>query len=169
MTSKKMLKAINKQAVFEFYSAYIYLAMSAYFSENNLKGCANWMKVQAQEEITHGMKMYNYIHDRDGHIALDKIDAPADKWASPLKAFEDALAHERKVTANIDALVELASAEKDHASSAFLQWFVTEQIEEEASVKEIIDQIKTCEGSAQAMFLLDRELGQRVFTPPATA
>ena len=167
MINKKMEKALNAQVNAEFYSAYLYLSMESYFKSLDLTGCANWMRVQTQEEVIHAMKIYDFINDRGGKALLKGIDDPPTQWDSPLAVFEAAYAHEQKVTGLINNLVDLAIKEKDHATNSFLQWFVNEQVEEEASADTIIQQIKMMESAPGGMFMLDRELGQRVFTPPA--
>jgi ferritin len=142
--------------------------MEAYFKSQNLNGFANWMRVQTQEEITHAMKIYEFIDERGGRITLKAIDGPETKWDSPLAVFEAVYEHERKVTGLINNLVDLAIEEKDHATNSFLQWFVNEQVEEEASADKLVQQLKMMDKAPGGMFMLDRELGQRVFTPPAT-
>jgi ferritin len=169
MISKKMLAAINDQINFELYSGYIYLAMAADFRDKGMNGFANWMEIQNKEETFHGMKMYDYLAQRGGRIELKAIGQPPKTWKTPLAAFEHALEHEQVVTARINKLVDLALAEKDHASANFLQWYVNEQVEEEANVSEIIGQLKMAKDAPNLVFMLDRELGQRTFTPPATA
>lgn len=169
MLPQNMEQALNKQLNAELYSAYLYLSMAAYFYSLNLNGFANWMTVQNQEETMHAMKFYNYINERGGRITLAQIDGPPTNWHSPLEVFEETLKHEEKVTGLINNLVDLAIAERDHAANAFLQWFVTEQVEEEASANEIIQNLKMAGNDPHALFMLDRELGARVFTPPATA
>jgi len=168
MISKKMEKSLNEQVNAELYSAYLYLSMEAYFKSQNLNGFANWMRVQTQEEITHAMKIYEFIDERGGRITLKAIDGPEAKWDSPLAVFEAVYEHERKVTGLINNLVDLAIEEKDHATNSFLQWFVNEQVEEEASADKLVQQLKMMDKAPGGMFMLDRELGQRVFTPPAT-
>ena len=167
MISKKMEKALNAQVNAELYSAYLYLSMEAFFQSLNLKGFANWMRAQTQEEVSHAMKIYDFINERGGRAVLKGIDGPPTEWDSPLVVFEAAYAHEQKVTGLINDLVDLAIKEKDHATNSFLQWFVNEQVEEEASADEIVQQLKMMEKAPGGMFMLDRELGQRVFTPPA--
>jgi ferritin len=167
MLPQNMEQALNKQLNAELYSAYLYLSMAAYFYSLNLNGFANWMTVQNQEETMHAMKFYNYINERGGRITLAQIDGPPTNWHSPLEVFEETLKHEEKVTGLINNLVDLAIAERDHAANAFLQWFVTEQVEEEASANEIIQNLKMAGNDPNALFMLDRELGARVFTPPA--
>jgi len=166
MLSEKIENAFNDQMIFEMYSANIYLSMATYFDAKNLTGFANWMKVQYQEEMFHVMKFYDYINERGGRVIIKGIDAPQTDWDSPLAAFENALAHERIVTSRIGKLVELAGEEKDHASMNFLQWFVAEQVEEEANADGIIQQLKLITEAPGGLFMLDRELGLRIFTPP---
>ena len=167
MLSQKIQDAFNKQLNAELYSSYLYVSMSAYFDSINLKGMANWMRIQAQEEVLHATKFYNFVNERGGRVLLAPIEGPQTEWRSPLEVFEETCRHEAKVTALINELVDLAIKEKDHAANAFLQWFVTEQVEEEASPKEIVDQLKLAGDSPGALFMIDRELGQRVMTPPA--
>lgn len=158
--------AFNKQINAEIYSSYLYLSMAAYFDSLNLSGMSGWMKAQAAEELTHADKFYRYINDRSGRVKLDKIEGPPSEWDSPLVAFEAALSHERKVSALINDLLKLAKEEKDYASDNFLQWFVAEQVEEEATVDEVINQLKLAGSEGPGLFMLDRELGQRAFTLP---
>jgi ferritin len=167
MLTDKMQKALNEQINAEYYSAYLYLSMSAYFESKGLKGFANWMRVQYQEELTHAEKIYDFVNEREGRVVLAEIKTPPQDWSSPLAAFEDALEHERKVSAMINELVNLSLEEKDHATNNFLQWFVAEQVEEEASVGEVRDQIRLAGETGGGMFMIDRELGTRTFTPPA--
>lgn len=167
MLSDKMQSALSEQINMEFASAHIYLGMSAYFESVNLPGGANWMRMQFQEEEVHAFKLYDYVHERDGEVELAAIDAPPKSWASPLAAFEAALAHERKVSASIHKLVDLAIAEKDHPTQSFLGWFVDEQVEEEANANAIVQQLKLVGDSGSGLFMVDRELGQRTATPAA--
>ena len=167
MISKKMEEALNGQVNAELYSAYLYLSMESYFKSLNLNGFANWMRVQTQEEVTHAMKIYDFVNERGGRIILKAIDGPQTEWDSPLAVFEAVYVHEQKVTGLINDLVDLAIKEKDHATNTFLQWFVNEQVEEESSADEVVQQLKMMENAPGGMFMLDRELGQRVFTPPA--
>jgi ferritin len=129
---------------------------------------AAWMQAQAQEEMVHAMKLYSYVHEARGRVTLAAIEGPPAEWASPLAVFEAALAHEQKVTSLIHKLVDLAIAEKDHATNIMLQWFVTEQVEEEASADAVVQQLQRLGDSPQGLALLDRELGQRpaLFTLP---
>jgi ferritin len=168
MISKKMEKALNEQVNAELYSAYLYLSMEAYFESENLPGFAKWMRAQTQEEVMHAMKIYDFVNERGGRVILGAIEKPPAVWKSPLAAFEATYKHERKVTGLINKLVDLAIREKDHAANTFLQWFVKEQVEEENSVDTVLQELKRAKGAAGAMFMIDRELGQRIFTPQAT-
>jgi ferritin len=170
MINEKMLEALNKQVNWELYSSYLYLSMSAYFESAGQRGFASWMKVQVQEELFHAIKFYDYIISRGGRATLLGISQPPAQWDSPLAVFEEVYAHEQKVTALINGLVELASAEKDHASSIMLQWFVTEQIEEEENANAIVQKLNTISGDKGMglMYMLDQELGRRIFTPPGS-
>jgi len=161
MLNAAIQDAMNKQVNAELYSGYLYLAMAADFEEASLRGMAHWMQIQAKEETTHALKFFKYITDRSGRVTLAAIAAPPAKWDSPQAIFEQVYAHECEVTSLINKLVELAAAEKDHASGVFLQWFVNEQVEEEAHASEILHQIKTIGDSKQGLFMLDRHLAQR--------
>ncbi|MFO8236075.1 MAG: ferritin [Bacteroidales bacterium] len=163
MLSKKMEKALNEQVNAEMYSAYLYLSMSAYFEDMNLSGFAHWMYIQAQEEMTHAMKIYNYIFDRGGKVSLKAIEEPPAKWDNPVKVMEEVYQHEQKVTKMIHDLVDLAREEKDHSTDNMLQWFVSEQVEEEASADELLQKLKMLEGSGHALLMVDRELAERKF------
>lgn len=167
MLSDKMLKAINEQITKEFYSAYLYLSMAGYFEEQTLPGLAKWMRVQAQEESCHAMILFNYVNEQGGKIVLGAIEAPPCEFASVLDVFEKTLAHEKKVTASIYALMDTAVAERDYASRQMLDWFVTEQVEEEQNDNTIIAQLKRIKDDSNAMFLLDKDLGTRIFAVPA--
>ncbi len=169
MIGEKMQSAINKQINAELYSSYLYLSMSAYFSTENLAGFANWMRIQAQEELMHAMKFFDFINERGGKVTVEKIDQPAVKWESAKAVFQNVLDHEIHVTQLINNLVNLAIEEKDHASNIFLQWFITEQIEEEASAEEVLNKLKMIGTDVTALYMLDKELAARVFTPPAAA
>lgn len=166
MIKDKLEKALNSQLNAELYSSYLYLSMSSYFSSVNLNGFANWMRVQAHEELMHAMKFYDYVIERGGKVTLTVIEAPPTAWDSPLKVFEHVYTHEQKVTGLINDLVNLSISEKDHATTAFLQWFVTEQVEEESSADEIVQKVKLVGDQGSGLLMLDQELGQRVFTPP---
>lgn len=169
MLSEKMEKALNDQIMWELYSSYLYLSMSAHFLSVNLSGFANWMRVQAQEELVHAIKFYDFVNERGGRVVLQTVKAPPSEWTTPVSVFEDTLKHERQVTKRINDLVDVALKEKDHATNIFLQWFVTEQVEEEASAKEILERLKLLGDARGGLFMLDRELGQRVFTMPAAS
>lgn len=161
MLSKSMESALNRQVNRELYSAYLYLAMSAYFETTGMKGFAKWMRIQAKEEQTHAMKIYDYVIARGGKAALDAIEAPKAKWASAGKVFEEVYAHEQKVTGMINNLVDLAIKEKDHATFEMLQWFVKEQVEEEEHASEIVSQIAILGDVVGHLFWLDHQLGKR--------
>lgn len=161
MLSDKMQAAMNKQINAELHSAYIYLSMSAYFEDQNLPGMAHWMRMQWGEELVHAQKFFDFINERRGRVLLEAIDAVPTEWSSPLAAFENAFEHERKISAMIDDLVNLALDERDHAANSFLQWFVDEQVEEEASADAIVQQLKLIGNSGDGLYLVDRELGQR--------
>jgi ferritin len=157
----KVEKAINEQINKELYSYYLYLSMAAYFESNNLKGFAHWMRIQGGEEQGHAMKLYEYVFERGGRVALQSIQAPPFAWKSPAETFEDAYKHEQVVTASINQLVELAKLQKDNATEVFLQWFVKEQVEEEATAYEITQKLKMVGNEGAALFMLDSELGKR--------
>lgn len=161
MLSKKMEKAINKQINAEFYSSYLYLAMSAYFESQNWPGFARWMAAQAQEEWGHGMKMYKYIAEQRGVVKLAAIECPPLEWKSASEVFEQVMKHEEHVTSLINDLMTMAIEEKDYATQQFLQWFVKEQVEEEAHADAIVQQLKLIGESTQGLFMLDHALGQR--------
>lgn len=165
MFSKKMQKAMNDQIHHELESAYIYLSMAAYFTEQNYPGFAHWMKMQFDEEMIHAFKFYDYIHSRGAQVILQAIEQPPSVYDSPLAAFETSLGHEEKITADIHQLYALALEEKDFPSLSFLQWFIDEQVEEEEHVGGVVEDVKRVGGSEQGLLMLDRELGQR--QPPA--
>jgi ferritin len=160
---KKLLKAFNDQINAELYSSYLYLSMESYFHSVSLDGFATWMRGQAQEEMMHAMKFYDFVVERGGRITLDAIEKPESDWKSPLDAFEAVLKHGHNVTSLINDLVNLAISEKDHASNIFLQWFVTEQVEEEASVGAVVDKLKLIKDTPSGLFMVDSELGKRTF------
>jgi ferritin len=166
MLSKKMEKAFNDQINAEMFSSYLYLSMSAWFTNENIPGFAHWMSIQVQEENAHAMMMFNFVNERGGKITLQAIAQPETKWKNVINVFEATLAHEQKVTALINNLLNLAIQEKDHASANFLQWFVSEQVEEEANATEILQQLKIVKGEGHGLLLLDRELKTRVFVNP---
>lgn len=160
---EKMFDAFNEQIKNEFYSAYMYLSMSAYFSDLGLPGFATWMRVQAQEEVTHATKMYDYLLSRGGKVVLKVIDAPPVTWENPLAVMQAALEHEKFVTKCLNELTDLAIREKDHASKIFLAWYITEQVEEEQSFGDIVNALKLIKGEGQGLLMMDRELGARTF------
>ena len=166
MLSKTMTDALNGQINAEIYSAYLYQSMATWALDQSLKGLANWMDCQAKEEMVHAFKLYNHVAERGGRVLLTAIDGPPTDWASPVALAEHVLAHEQKVTGLINGLVDLAIVEKDHATHSFLNWFVDEQVEEEDSATEILNQLKLAADSPGGMLMIDRELGARVFTPP---
>jgi ferritin len=161
MISKTMEEAINKQVSREYFSAYLYLAMSVYFESVSMKGFAKWMRVQAKEEQVHGDKFLDFLIARGGKVTLGAIEAPKAKWASAGKVFEEVYAHEQKVTGMINALVDLAIKEKDHASFEMLQWYVKEQVEEEEHSSAILEQIRIVGDVPGHLFYLDHHLGKR--------
>jgi ferritin len=165
MLNKTMQDAMNEQIKNELYSAYIYLSMSAYFEGTSLPGFANWMRVQAQEEVGHAMRFYHFINERGGRVVLQAIDQPPIEFESPLGVFERTLEHEQLVTGMIHQLYALATQEQDYASQIFLQWFVTEQVEEEDSATQIIDTLNLIGDKRHALLMLDRELGSRTLEP----
>lgn len=161
MIDKKMLEALNEQMNAEMYSSYLYLAMAAWFKDLNWGGFAKWLEVQSREEMGHAMKLYSFIDERNGRIQLKAIAAPPAEWKGPLDAFKAVLAHEEKVTGLIHGLVKLAADVDDPATSIFLQWFVTEQVEEEANATDIVDKLEKIGDAKQGLFMLDHALGER--------
>jgi ferritin len=161
MISKIMQDAMNDQIQKELYSSYLYLSMAAYFADRNLSGFAHWMRVQEAEEREHAMKFYDYILERGGKVLLKAIDAPKTEWKSTLEVAEEVSAHEAKVTASIYALYETALKEKDYPAQVMLQWFITEQVEEEKNAAEIVANLKLIEVGGTAVFVLDHQLGKR--------
>jgi len=163
---KEMAQALNKQVNAELYSSYLYLAMESYFQSISLSGFAAWMRAQVQEELFHGMKIYDYIHERGEKARLEAIARPEEKWENPLIAFEYVLAHEQHVTGLINNLIDVALDVRDHAAKAFLDWFITEQVEEEATVGQIVDRLRLIGADSSGLFFLDAELARRVFVMP---
>jgi ferritin len=161
MLGKVIQDAMNEQMKSEFYAAYQYLSMAAYCESENLPGFAHWMRTQAQEETQHAMKFYDFILDRNGRVVLQAVEEPVVEFGSPLEVFERALEHEQRVTAMINDLYGLAVRENDYASQTFLQWFVTEQVEEEKNAGDVVETLKMIGDRSEALFLLDRELGRR--------
>ncbi|MBU0559100.1 MAG: ferritin [Bacteroidetes bacterium] len=162
MISAKMTDALNKQLNKELYSAYLYLAMSAYFEDKNLKGMARWMRVQADEEHIHGMKFFDFIQKVGSRVKLEQIQQPGFEWSGPVEVFQEAFEHEQFITKSINELVDLAMQERDHATSTFLHWFVDEQVEEEAIASDIVQKFNLIGDSKGGLFMLDRELGSRI-------
>ena len=169
MLTEKMNETLNQQVNEEFFSAYLYLSMNANFEDQNLPGFANWMRAQTQEEIVHAMKIFDFINERRGRVLLKAIKEPAASWESPLAAFEAAYKHECHISGCIGKLVDLAREQSDHATETFLQWFVTEQVEEESSTDAVVQKLKLMGGLADGLFMIDRELATRVFVPPPAA
>lgn len=166
MLSPKLEKALNEQINAEMFSAYLYLAMVAYFQDKNLSGFANWMTVQNQEETFHAMKFFKYVAERGGRVTLDAIEKPQFEWESPLAAMEAAQKHEAYISGRINNLMDLAIKEKDHATANFLNWFVAEQVEEEDSVNEVVQKLRMVGTGGGGLFMMDRDMATRVFTPP---
>ena len=163
MLKEKMLNALNEQINAEQYSALLYLSMSAWFSDNGLPGFANWMYVQYQEELTHANKFFKYVTERGGKVILKSIAQMDTEFRDVIDIFEKTLKHEQHVTSLINNLFDIAIEERDHATQSFLKWFVDEQVEEEANAQEILDTLKLIGGQGNGIFMLDRELRQRVF------
>lgn len=169
MLSPKLYSALNAQINAEFWSAYLYLSMSADFEQKGLPGFANWMHIQFKEEQDHAMKLFNFIVSRGGKPELLPIDKVQTSWESPLASFNDTLKHEQEVTAMINNLYAIALAEKDYATQSMLQWFIDEQVEEEKTAQEIIDSLALIGSNGLGMHMLDKEFAARVYTPIATS
>ncbi len=169
MIKETIQKAINDQITKEMYSSNLYLSMAAYYHNLNLNGFANWMRVQAQEEETHALRLFDYLLERGGRPLIGEIKAPQIEWESPLAAFEASLKHEEFVTSCINQLADLASKEGDHATGILLQWFITEQVEEESTVTDIVQRLKMMENYPGGYYLMDNELKQRQFVDPFAA
>ncbi|MBI9058762.1 MAG: ferritin [Labilibaculum sp.] len=167
--NKNVEKILNEQINAEFWSAYFYLSMSNYFNATGMPGFANWMKVQFEEETFHAMKMLDYINERSGRVILEPITEVPSEWEGVLNIFEETLKHEEKVTSLINGCMNVAIEEKDHATVNFLQWFVDEQVEEEAGVSEIIDQLKMFNGEGHGLYMMDKEFKARTFVAPTNA
>ncbi len=167
MLSEKLQDAFNEQMKYEFFSGYLYKAMAGYFESEDLPGFAIWMRAQTMEEVTHGEKFFNFICETGGRTELRTIEAPKNDFGSPIEVFEYSLDHEKFVTERINTLVDLAREEKNHAAEIFLQWFVTEQVEEEASFGLILKKLRRVEGDGRGLLMLDQDLGTRAFAPPA--
>ncbi|CAM2870126.1 ferritin [Hathewaya histolytica] len=169
MISEKLFSALNDQINFEFYSSYVYLAMASYCEDEDLAGFANFFRVQAQEELFHAMKMYDYVIEMDGKVTLEAIEKPENNYSSVIEAFKTAYSHEKIVTERIYKLTDIATEEREHATISFLKWFIDEQVEEEASFKGIIKQLERSIENPAALYMIDTNLSQRTFTPPTNA
>ncbi|MGF7139234.1 ferritin [Roseimarinus sediminis] len=163
MLKEKMEKALNEQINKELYSSYLYLSMSAYAQTLGLPGVANWMKIQAKEELTHANKFFDYVHERNARVLLQPIAGVDTEFGTVINLFERVLEHEQMVTESINKLMDISIELSDHATRSMLHWFVDEQVEEEANVQEIIDNLKMVEGKGQGLFMIDKDLGARVF------
>lgn len=161
MMNEKLQNAINTQIQKEFNSAYLYLAMSAYSESKNLRGFASWLKVQYDEETEHAMKLLNYLGERNAQVSLKTIEAPAHEFGTPIEIFEVVLKHEQVITASINKLYETALEEKDYAAQIFLQWYINEQVEEEATASAVLERLKVIGDKGSAILYIDKELGKR--------
>lgn len=166
MISREVVKVLNEQVNKELFSAYLYLSMSAYFSDLGLNGFANWMRVQFQEEQAHGMLIYDFLISRNEKVVLESIEKPKNEWNNPLEVMEAVLEHEIYVTSLINNILSVAEASKDRATTSYFMWFVDEQVQEEASAQDIISKLKLIGDDKSALYLLDKDLAARVFTPP---
>jgi len=166
MISKDLQEALIEQLNKEYHSAYIYLGMSAYCSKEGFNGAGNWFLIQYQEEVAHGMKLFKYLEDQNVSIILPSISAVEVEYSSLLDVFKKSLAHEQTMTKNLNNLSDLAMKNKDHATYNLLQWYVTEQVEEEATVSGIIDHIKLVDGNGYGLYTIDKELSGRSFIDP---
>jgi ferritin len=167
MMNKKVKKALNNQINAELYASYLYLSMVAWFESRSLTGFASWMRVQVQEENFHAMKIFDYLHDRNTEVILESLQKPESGWDSPLAVIESGVKHEQKVTAMINDLVTCAMEEHDHAANQFLQWYVAEQVEEEANFGAVCDRLRLVGNDSAGLFALDLEMAKRVYVPPA--
>ena len=166
MINEKLQEAFNDQINKELYSEYLYLSMKAYFERLNLKGFVNWFNVQVQEEHAHAMGMFDYVHERGGEVELEAIDKPEIKWESPLACFEQVLSHEEFVTSRINALMDVADEVKDRAALSFLNWYLKEQVEEEANVGDVLATLRLIGDDKKALLMLDKDLSTRIFVQP---
>lgn len=169
MITTRMQTELNNQINAEYWSAYFYLSMSAYCAESGLAGAANWFRVQYQEEIAHALKFFDYLIERGGKVELKPITEVPKEWSGIIPIFEETKKHEQHVTSLINHLMDVAIEERDHAAKSFLQWYVDEQVEEEANVQTIIDQLQMVEGKGNGLFMIDKDLAQRVFVDPTTS
>ena len=165
MIDKRLEEELNKQLNAELYSAYLYLSMSAYCADNNLAGFSHWMQLQFEEEQSHAMKFFQYILDRGGKVELKQINQPKQEWDGIIDVFAAVLKHEQSITKMINDLVNVAMEERDHATVNLLQWYVSEQVEEEATVSDLLDQLRLIEGKGAGLFMLDREAKARTNSP----
>lgn len=161
MLSKKLEKALNEQINHEFASSYLYLSMAAYAESQTLPGFANWLKLQTKEEMGHAMKLYKFVNERGGRVELQAIAQPVTEFKSPVAVFEQVLGHERKISANINSLYEMALEEKDYAAQVMLHWFIEEQVEEEAAASEILETLRMVGEKGHALIMMDRQLARR--------
>jgi ferritin len=162
-----MVNSLNIHINKEIYSAYLYLGMASYAASIGLSGVANWFNIQVKEELSHAEKFYNYVIQKGARVALDEIEKPPQKFTSAVDLYEKTLEHEQMVTKRINDLVDQARKEKDYATDAFLQWFVTEQVEEEANAGEILQKFKLIGADGNGLLVIDSQLAARVYTPPA--
>ena len=169
MIKKSLENALNEQINAEFHSAYIYLSMSSYFLSVGLGGYANWMRVQYQEELAHTTRFFDYVNERGGRVKLSPIQEVQVDFSGIVDVFEKTLEHEQIVTGMIDHLMDLSIQESDHATKSFLQWFVDEQVEEEANVEQILNNLKLINGEGQGLLMMDREMQTRIFVNPFAA
>lgn len=167
MLSEQLTAELNEQIKFEFYSSHLYLAMASYCYSIDLDGFANFFVVQAEEEKFHAMKFFNFINDMDQNIIMKGFDTPPGNYDDIVDVFEKSLAHEKMVTSRIYKLMDIATAEKEHATISFLKWFIDEQVEEESTFKSILQKLKRSNGDVSVIYSLDDEMATRVFTPPA--
>lgn len=169
MISEKLFSQLNEQVNFEFYSSYTYLGMAAYAESIDLSGFANFFRVQAQEELFHAMKLYDYIFQKNGIVKLEEIAKPENDYKNILDAFQRGYNHEQVVTSRFYELADTANEEREHATISFLKWFIDEQVEEENTFNSLLKKVRRCEGNTAALYMLDEELSTRVFTPPTNA
>lgn len=167
MISEKLLEELNLQVKYELYSAHYYLAMAAYCASKDLNGFANFFIVQAEEETFHAMKFFDFINDMDGRVKMLELEEPKNDYESIIDVFENALEHEKFVTSRIYKLMDIATEEKEHATISFLKWFIDEQVEEENSMKDILSQLERLKENSHGLYMLDKEMASRVFTPPS--
>ncbi|MGL4741291.1 MAG: ferritin [Sarcina sp.] len=168
MLSERLIKALNEQVNFEFYSSYAYLAMAAQAEEMDLSGVANFFRVQAKEELDHAMKFYDYVFQKGGVIKLETVEQPKIEYANLAEIFEEGYRHEQLVTSKIYNLADIANEEREHATISLLKWFIDEQVEEEDNFKTILKKVRRLEGHPTGIYMLDDELATRVYVPLAT-